>query len=72
MSRHPELIKFGLKIRELRLLKNLSQEDLADLAGLHRSTTIGTGELSVKLDELDVPATVVGYFGSSVLSVLNR
>jgi hypothetical protein len=26
------------------------------------STTIGTGELSVKLDELDVPATVVGYF----------
>lgn len=26
------------------------------------STTIGTGELSVKLDELDVPAIVVGYF----------
>ncbi|MFP4414389.1 helix-turn-helix domain-containing protein [Coleofasciculus sp.] len=37
MSKHPELIKFGLKIRELRLLKNLSQEDLADLAGLHRT-----------------------------------
>ncbi|MEA5567227.1 MULTISPECIES: helix-turn-helix transcriptional regulator [unclassified Anabaena] len=37
MANNHELLKFGLKIRELRLLKGLSQEDLADLAGLHRT-----------------------------------
>lgn len=37
MVKNHELIKFGLKVRELRLLKGLSQEDLADLAGLHRT-----------------------------------
>ena len=37
MVKNYELIKFGLRVRELRLLKGLSQEDLADLAGLHRT-----------------------------------
>lgn len=37
MVKNHELIKFGLKVRELRLVKGLSQEDLADLAGLHRT-----------------------------------
>ncbi|MCT0255308.1 MULTISPECIES: helix-turn-helix domain-containing protein [unclassified Synechocystis] len=37
MAKNHDLIKFGLRIRELRLLKSLSQEDLADLAGLHRT-----------------------------------
>ncbi|MEA5571218.1 helix-turn-helix transcriptional regulator [Calothrix sp. UHCC 0171] len=37
MAKNHELIKFGLRIRELRLLKGLSQEYLADLAGLHRT-----------------------------------
>lgn len=37
MVKNHELIKFGLRVRELRLLKGLSQEDLADLAGLHRT-----------------------------------
>jgi transcriptional regulator with XRE-family HTH domain len=37
MVRNHELTRFGSRIRELRLLKGLSQEDLADLAGLHRT-----------------------------------
>jgi transcriptional regulator with XRE-family HTH domain len=37
MFERQELLKFGLKIRELRTIKGLSQEDLADLAGLHRT-----------------------------------
>lgn len=37
MVERQELLKFGLKIRELRTIKGLSQEDLADLAGLHRT-----------------------------------
>jgi transcriptional regulator with XRE-family HTH domain len=32
---NPLLLKFGKQVRKFRLSKNLSQEDLADLADLH-------------------------------------
>ena len=41
------LIKFGEKIRQLRKEKNLSQEELADRAKLHR-TYIGMVERAEK------------------------
>jgi transcriptional regulator with XRE-family HTH domain len=41
------LIKFGDKVRLERTKKKLSQEDLADLAGLHR-TYIGMVERAEK------------------------
>ncbi|MFA6595900.1 MAG: helix-turn-helix transcriptional regulator [Bacilli bacterium] len=41
------LKKFGVKVRDLRKQKNLSQEDLADKAGLHR-TYIGMIERAEK------------------------
>jgi transcriptional regulator with XRE-family HTH domain len=41
------LIKFGKKIRQERLKRALSQEDLAELAGLHR-TYIGMIERAEK------------------------
>jgi len=41
------LIKFGEKVREERLKKELSQEQLADLAGVHR-TYIGMIERAEK------------------------
>lgn len=41
------LLKFGNRIRELRVTKGLSQEELADLAGLHR-TYIGMIERAEK------------------------
>jgi transcriptional regulator with XRE-family HTH domain len=37
------LVTFGVRVREARLAKGLSQEDLAEIAGLHR-TYIGTVE----------------------------
>ena len=40
-------IKFGEKVRELRTSKNLSQEELADLANVHR-TYIGMVERAEK------------------------
>lgn len=41
------LKNFGERVRELRLAKNLSQEKLADLAGVHR-TYIGMIERAEK------------------------
>ena len=36
-SDHPELIAFGNAVRSIRLDKGISQEALADLAGIDRS-----------------------------------
>ncbi len=36
-KKHPNLIKFGQTIRRERLEKDISQEDLAARAGLHRN-----------------------------------
>lgn len=41
------LIKFGKKVREERLKRNLSQEEFADIAGVHR-TYIGMIERAEK------------------------
>lgn len=41
------LIQFGIRVKELRKVQNMSQEDLADAAGLHR-TYIGMIERAEK------------------------
>lgn len=35
--KQPILIKFGQRIRKLRKVRNLSQEQLAELTGFHRN-----------------------------------
>ena len=47
MSKKKVLIKFGSKVRELRKSKGLSQEELADIADMHR-TYIGMIERAEK------------------------
>jgi len=48
MSKKKELlIKFGNKIREMRVQRNISQEELASLVGVHR-TYIGMIERAEK------------------------
>ena len=49
------LARFGTRIKELRLLKNISQEELGELAGLHR-TYIGMierGERNITLKNIE-------------------
>lgn len=47
MEKEPILLAFGQKVQELRKERNLSQEQLADLAGVHR-TYIGMIERAEK------------------------
>lgn len=46
-QKNPILVKFGKRVREERLKRNLSQESLATLAGVHR-TYIGMIERAEK------------------------
>ena len=50
-SDHPELIAFGCAVRSIRLGKGISQEALADLAGIDRSYMGGVerGEHNIAL-----------------------
>lgn len=47
MTKKSISIKFGERVREIRIYKNLSQEQLADLANVHR-TYIGMVERAEK------------------------
>jgi transcriptional regulator with XRE-family HTH domain len=62
---NPGRAAFGARVRELRLARGLSQERLAELAGLHRTyvSSLERGRRNVGLDNildlaaaLDVPA----------------
>ena len=47
MNKEPILLQFGQKVQEIRKSRNLSQEKLAELAGVHR-TYIGMIERAEK------------------------
>ena len=51
---HPQRVAFGARLRELRLAKSFSQEDLADLAHMHRTYMSGVerGLRNVSLDNI--------------------
>lgn len=54
-------LKFGLKIKELRKLKGLSQEKLANLAEIDRTylPTIEKGERNVSITVIEKLATAL-------------
>lgn len=49
------LLKYGKVIRKIRLEKNISQELLADLSGLHRTymSDVELGKRNVSLENID-------------------
>ena len=54
-------VKFGKRVREIRVLKKLSQEELAEKAGVHR-TYIGMierGEKNITLENIEKIATAL-------------
>ena len=62
-------VVFAANLRKYRLKRNLSQEDLADLANLHR-TYVGSverAERNVSIDNMERLATAVGVSLPSLL-----
>lgn len=55
-------IRFGVRLRELRRQSGVSQEKLADLAGLHRTyvSSIERGERNVSLVNIERLAAALG------------
>lgn len=56
------LLKFGKQVRKIRLEQNLSQEELADKAGVHR-TYIGMierAEKNITLENIEKIAKALG------------
>ena len=55
------IVKFGKKVQEIKVLKKLSQEELAEKAGVHR-TYIGMierGEKNITLENIEKIATAL-------------
>lgn len=54
--------RFGIRLREIRLKKGISQERLAELAGLHRTyvSSVERGGRNISLENIDRLATALG------------
>lgn len=56
------LVRFGVRLREVRLGAGVSQEKLADLAGLHRTyvSSVERGLRNISLENIDRLAAALG------------
>jgi transcriptional regulator with XRE-family HTH domain len=56
------LVQFGRRLRESRLKKGVSQEKLAELAGLHRTyvSSVERGERNISLVNIERLAVALG------------
>ena len=60
---------FASNLRKIRLVKNLSQEQLAELSGLHR-TYVGSverGERNISIDNVGALAKALGVSAAELL-----
>lgn len=69
MKKHDELVAFGDNVREARRLVGISQERLADLAGLHRTYVGGVerGERNISLMNICRLALALGVSPKALL-----
>lgn len=72
--RSPQSLKFGRAVRELRLAKRWTQEDLGDASGLHR-TYVGSverGERNPTLLAVDRLLAVLGISWAEFGALVER
>jgi transcriptional regulator with XRE-family HTH domain len=65
-------LKFGMNVKKYRKLKNMSQEELAELSGLHRTyiSAVERGKRSISLNNIQKLANALGI-GIYLLFVFN-
>jgi transcriptional regulator with XRE-family HTH domain len=63
------LLSFGKRVRELRLVREMSQEELADLAEIDRSYLGGVerGERNISLVNINKIAAALGFKTAELL-----
>lgn len=68
------LIEFGSVIRELRLERQISQEALADICGLHRTyvSDIELGKRNISLENIERIANALGVTIEFIFGKVNR
>ena len=68
-KRIPARLRFGANLRTAREQKGLSQEALADAAGLHRTYvgSIERGERNVSIDNIERLADALGVLPGSLI-----
>jgi len=64
-------LRFGQRVRDLRQARGLSQEELADAAGLHRTyvSSVERGQRNVGLDNILAIAVALGVPASELFVV---
>lgn len=74
MEPHDFVQDFGERVRELRLGQGLSQEDLADRAGLHRTAVsfIERAQRSATLETVARLASALGVEPAELMPKLRR
>lgn len=68
------LTEFGSVIRELRLERQISQEALADICGLHRTyvSDIELGKRNISLENIEKIANALGVSIEFIFGRVNR
>jgi transcriptional regulator with XRE-family HTH domain len=63
-------LSFGLRVRNLRQARRLSQEELAELAGVHRTyvSSLERGQRNVGLDNILAIAAALGVPASDLFA----
>ncbi|WP_431918127.1 helix-turn-helix domain-containing protein [Micromonospora wenchangensis] len=63
-------LRFGQRVRDLRQARRLSQEDLAELAGVHRTyvSSLERGQRNVGLDNILAIAAALGVPASELFT----
>lgn len=65
------LIKFGRAIRQIRNDKQISQEEFADMCGMHRSymSDVELGKRNISLENIEKIATCLGMTISQLFEI---